>query len=185
MKESPPIAQIAMVLSEQRQKLGLSIAEVARRAKVAKSTLSQLENANGNPSIETLWSLCVVLELPISRLLESPRPQTKLIRRGEATTLASENKDYVASLLASCPDNVCRDIYWIDVRKDQVHHSAPHHQGTIEHIIITKGAAEIGVDGQCFKLNEGDYICYAADLPHSFEGLNKNTSALLVSEYPR
>ena len=55
---SQPIEIIAKGLTRERQRAGLSL-EVARRAGVAKSTLSQLEAGQGNPSIETLWALCV------------------------------------------------------------------------------------------------------------------------------
>ena len=54
-----PISVIAKSLVRERARTGLSLAEVARRAGIAKSTLSQLESGNGNPSLETLWSLCV------------------------------------------------------------------------------------------------------------------------------
>jgi len=62
-----PISIIANALVRERQRAGLSLAEVARRAGIAKSTLSQLEAGNGNPGIETLWSLCVALNIPFSR----------------------------------------------------------------------------------------------------------------------
>jgi transcriptional regulator with XRE-family HTH domain len=61
---------IAKSLVRERLRTGLSLAEIARRAGIAKSTLSQLEAGNGNPSIETLWSLCVALDIPFARLLE-------------------------------------------------------------------------------------------------------------------
>ena len=64
-QSKPPIEQIAATLNAERLNAGLSIAEVARRANIAKSTLSQLENGVGNPSIETLWSICVVLDLSL------------------------------------------------------------------------------------------------------------------------
>ncbi|SUE06877.1 Helix-turn-helix [Pantoea agglomerans] len=48
-----PISIIASALVRERQRAGLSLAEVARRAGIAKSTLSQLEAGNGNPGIET------------------------------------------------------------------------------------------------------------------------------------
>ncbi|QCG67573.2 MULTISPECIES: helix-turn-helix domain-containing protein [Pseudomonas] len=51
---------IAIAPNKQRQNTtasGLSLTELAKRAGVAKSTLSQLESGIGNPSIETLWSL--------------------------------------------------------------------------------------------------------------------------------
>lgn len=57
-------------LVRERARTGLSLAEVARRAGIAKSTLSQLESGNGNPSLETLWSLCVALDIPFAVLLE-------------------------------------------------------------------------------------------------------------------
>ena len=53
-----PISVIAKSLVRERLRTGLSLAEIARRAGIAKSTLSQLESGNGNPSLETLWSLC-------------------------------------------------------------------------------------------------------------------------------
>ncbi|ESF02045.1 hypothetical protein SEEV1955_12962 [Salmonella enterica subsp. enterica serovar Virchow str. ATCC 51955] len=65
-----PISVIARSLVRERQRTGLSLAEIARRAGIAKSTLSQLEAGNGNPSLETLWSLCVALDIPFARLLE-------------------------------------------------------------------------------------------------------------------
>ncbi|MDK6768860.1 helix-turn-helix transcriptional regulator, partial [Klebsiella aerogenes] len=57
-----PISVIAKSLTRERSRTGLSLAEVARRAGIAKSTLSQLESGNGNPSLETLWALCVALD---------------------------------------------------------------------------------------------------------------------------
>ncbi|STD24217.1 XRE family transcriptional regulator [Enterobacter asburiae] len=49
-----PISLIAKSLVRERLRTGLSLAEIARRAGIAKSTLSQLESGNGNPSLETL-----------------------------------------------------------------------------------------------------------------------------------
>ena len=45
-----PIAVIAASLRRERERLGLSQSELAKRAGIAKSTLSQLEAAAGNPS---------------------------------------------------------------------------------------------------------------------------------------
>jgi len=182
-RNEPPIVQIAATLSTERKNAGLSIAEVARRAKIAKSTLSQLENGAGNPSIETLWSICMVLDIPVSRLLESPNKEVKVIRYGEGTTVISKNQHYKATLLAACPPNVSRDIYLIEVDPGEPHHSDPHHQGVREHVIITKGRARLGLVTESYELHEGDYITYPGDLPHVFEALEEHASAMLISEY--
>lgn len=177
-----PIAQLAAKLTSERKRSGLSIAEVARQANIAKSTLSQLESGAGNPSIETLWSICGVLEIPVSRLLEIPRARVKVIRLGEGTTLASEAQNYHATLLATCPPNATRDIYFIEANPGDTHNSEPHPPGVIEHVIVTKGKARVGLSDESYELNEGDYISYPADLPHLFEAMEKGTCAIMVLE---
>lgn len=106
-----PISVIAKSLTRERSRTGLSLAEVARRAGIAKSTLSQLESGNGNPSLETLWALCVALDIPFARLLEPQASQTQVIRRGEGTKVVAEQANYQAILLAACPPGARRDIY--------------------------------------------------------------------------
>lgn len=120
-----PISIIANALVRERQRAGLSLAEVARRAGIAKSTLSQLEAGNGNPGIETLWSLCVTLNIPFSRLLEPDARRLQVIRRGEGLTVTAALADYQAVLLASCPPGVRRDIYLLEVQPGSERISSP------------------------------------------------------------
>ena len=98
-----PISAIAKSLVRERLRTGLSLAEIARRAGIAKSTLSQLESGNGNPSLETLWSLCVALDIPFARLFEPHQPATQVPRRGAATHVLAGPATYAALLPAACP----------------------------------------------------------------------------------
>ncbi len=79
---SPPIELISKALVRERQKSGLSLSELSRKAGIAKSTLSQLESGSGNPSIETLWALCVALDIPFARLIEEKQEAVTVIRHG-------------------------------------------------------------------------------------------------------
>src|SRR4051794_1223159 len=108
---APPLATIAAALRRERESVGISIAELARRAGVAKSTLSQLESGAGNPSIETVWSLGVALGVPFSRLAEPPAPRTRIIRAGQGPRLSSAQADVVAPLPAAGPPHPRRDLY--------------------------------------------------------------------------
>ncbi len=177
-----PISIIAKSLVRERLRTGLSLAEIARRAGIAKSTLSQLEAGNGNPSIETLWSLCVALDIPFARLLEPQAIRTQVIRRGEGTKVIAELANYQATLLATCPPGARRDIYFLDAQPGADRISQPHPPGSIEHIIVTRGRAMVGLMEAPEELNEGDYICYPADLPHIFKALAPDTQAILVAE---
>ncbi len=177
-----PISIIAKALVRERQRTGLSLAEVARRAGIAKSTLSQLEAGNGNPSLETLWALCVALDIPFARLMEPQVNQSQVIRRGEGPSVVAELANYQAVLLATCPPGARRDIYLLMTQPGADRVSLPHSPGSVEHIIITQGQALVGLVAEPFTLNAGDYICYPADQEHIFRALEADTQAVLVSE---
>ncbi|CAI9391625.1 HTH-type transcriptional regulator SutR [Citrobacter sp. T1.2D-1] len=177
-----PISVIAKSLVRERQRTGLSLAEIARRAGIAKSTLSQLEAGNGNPSLETLWSLCVALDIPFARLLEPQAQKTQVIRCGEGTKVVAEQAHYQAILLAACPPGARRDIYLLLTQPGADRISQPHPPGSIEHIIVTKGKALVGLTEAPEVLGEGDYICYPADQEHIFKALEADTQAILVAE---
>ncbi|GAB2694394.1 helix-turn-helix domain-containing protein [Nocardia thraciensis] len=182
-QSAPPQEAIAAALRRERGRVGLSLTEVARRAGVAKSTLSQLESGVGNPSIETLWALCVALGIPFSRLLDPPRPRVQVIRAGEGPVLASSQADYQVALLAASPPNARRDIYRISAEPGQPRRSEPHSRGEVEHLILAAGRALVGPAADPVELGPGDYICYPGDRPHIFEALEPGTWAIQASEH--
>jgi len=178
-----PLELIAASLRRERRRTGLSLTEVARRAGIAKSTLSQLESGAGNPSLETLWAICVALDAPFSRLLDPPRPQVQVIRANEGPTVSSARADYQATLLAACPPGARRDVYRIAAEPGEARASDPHMPGVTEHVVLSSGRALVGVAGEPVELAPGDYIRYPADVPHVFEALAPGTLAVLVSEH--
>lgn len=178
-----PLAIIAAALRRERARTGLSLAEVARRAGVAKSTLSQLESGNGNPSVETLWALAVALGIPFGRLVEPARPRVRVIRAGEGPAVASERANYVATLLAACPPGTRHDIYLLTAEPGEPRESDPHLPGVTEHVVLCRGRALLGVRTEPVELAPGDYLAYPGDEAHVFRALEPNTMAVLVSEH--
>jgi transcriptional regulator with XRE-family HTH domain len=178
------VAQVATALRRERHRTGLSLTEVARRAGIAKSTLSQLESGTGNPSLETLWAICVALDVPFSRLLDPPRPRTQVIRADEGLTVAAAQADYQCTLLAAVTPGVRCDVYRIAAEPGHARASQPHSPGVVEHAVISAGRALVGATGEVAELGPGDYIRYPGDVPHVFEALEPGTRAVLVSEHP-
>jgi len=182
MQPEAPQQLIAAALRRERRRTGLSLTEVARRAGLAKSTLSQLESGTGNPSIETLWALCVALDTPFSRLLDPPRAPVTVIRAGQGPTVAAAQAHYTATLLAGCPPGARRDLYRITAEPGPARASDPHMPGVIEHVVLSSGRALVGVADDPVELAPGDYICYPADLAHVFQALEGGTDAVLINE---
>lgn len=180
--EQLPRAAIAASIQRERRRVGISLTELARRAGVAKSTLSQLESGTGNPSLETMWALAVALGVPFSQLLDPPPSPVQVLRAGQGPAVAASEADYVATLLSASPPGVRRDLYRITADPGQARRSAPHAPGTIEHVYLAGGRALVGPADAAVELATGDFITYPGDEPHTFEALGAPTHAVLVSE---
>jgi transcriptional regulator with XRE-family HTH domain len=177
------VALISMSLRRERARTGLSLTEVAKRAGLAKSTLSQLENGIGNPSLETLWALAQALDCPLSRLVDPPRRGIQVIRAGEGPVLHAEHAAYEAAMLASCPPGARRDIYRVIGQPGAPHLAPPHLPGTTEHLIIGSGRVLAGPEGEAVELGPGDYLRYPGDVPHIFDALESDTSGVIIMEH--
>lgn len=177
------ITMIAATLKRERERAGLSLTELARRAGIAKSTLSQLESGAGNPSVETLWALGVALDVPLSRLVDPPRRAVQVIRAGEGPVLSSDRSSYQAALLASCPPNARRDIYRVTMQPGEPRISDPHMPGSIEHVIVSTGRANVGPLDEPTELSPGDYVTYPGDVKHIFKALVPDTTGVIVMEH--
>jgi transcriptional regulator with XRE-family HTH domain len=178
-----PLDWIAASLRRERGRVGLSLSELAKRAGIAKSTLSQLETAAGNPSVETLWALAVALGVPFSVLVEPPVPAVRVIRAGEGPGVRSERSDYVGSLLSASPPGARRDIYRIAQEPGPGRNSEPHIPGTVEHLIVSTGRLRAGPAGGSVELGPGDYMAYRGDVPHGYEALVPGTAFVLVMQH--
>ena len=177
---APPLATIAAALRRERERVGVSIAELARRAGVAKSTLSQLEAGTGNPSIETLWSLGVALGIPFSRLVEPPAPSVRVIRSGQGPRLSSEQAEFMGTLLAAGSTHQRRDIYIIELEPGSPRDAEAHIPGSIEHVIVAAGRVSAGPSEDPVELGPGDYVSFPGDVPHRYEALEKSWAVLVM-----
>lgn len=177
-----PRAQVAAAVKRERQRAGLTLSEVARRAGIGKSTMSGLEAGTANPSLETMWALAAALDIPLSRLLDPPQHEVALLRTKDMPSLASTASNYVATLLSTSPANARRDIYLIQAEPGEPRISRPHPAGTIEHIIVGHGAVQIEVLGETYELHAGDYLTYPGDQPHTYTALESGTNTIFVVE---
>lgn len=175
--------RIAATLRRERERRDLSVSELARRAGVAKATVSQLENGGGNPSVETLWALATALEVPFAVLVDEGVRSPTLIRAGEATAAVSSSaSDYLAVLLSASPPHARRDIYLLSAEPGTPRLSEPHPRGTIEHVVLVTGRGLIGPVDAPYELSPGDYLSYPGDAPHVFEALEPGMSVVCVVE---
>lgn len=183
MQRTAPLERIARALRRERERHGISLAELARRAGIAKSTLSQLEAGAGNPSVETLWALAVVLDVPFSRLVDAPAEPVQVIRAGQGHAIPSESSSFTGTLLAACPPGARRDLHVITAEPGPGREAHAHIPGTTEHLLVMAGRWRAGPAGDEVELGPGDYARFPGDVPHAYQGLVPGSTAVLVMEY--
>lgn len=173
----------AAILRSEREKARISLRELAKRAGISKSSLSQFEAGKGNPSLESLWALSQALNIRVSELIDPPARASKLVRASERADIHAEASDYAVTLLSAAPAGARRDLYRAEFSPGTVKLSAPHAPGTVEHIILLTGRARIGEKGNTEELLPGDYLTFAADCAHVYEALEPGTTGLIIMEH--
>lgn len=179
-----PAALIARAIQRERAKAEMSLSALAQRAGLAKSTLSQLESGQGNPSIETLWAIAEVLGVPFSHLFELPTNDVKLVRASEGAPVPSESSDFHTVVMDKCPPNRCRDLYRALVQKGKARRAEAHPAGTVEHIFVISGEVLVGPEDAAETLKMGDYYRFPGDVNHFYEALTEQALLVVVMESP-
>ncbi|SFP07001.1 Transcriptional regulator, contains XRE-family HTH domain [Amycolatopsis arida] len=165
-----------------REKAGMSLSELARRSNIAKGTLSQLESGNGNPTIETVFSLSNALGVPVSSLLtERADPDVLLVRSAGLEVLSSNAVDLRMLRRMDVTERVF-ELYDQRVRPGEVQHSAGH-PGR-EHVVVTSGVLRVGPPDAPYELGPGDYVCFPAQGPHIYQTVGGPVVSVLLLEYP-
>ncbi|WP_433323520.1 helix-turn-helix domain-containing protein [Spirillospora sp. CA-294931] len=170
---------LAANLRQARTDRALSLSELSRRSGIGKATLSQLEAGAGNPTIETVFSLSRALEVPISDLLDRPRPSgPTVVRAADVEALSGEGIDLRPLRGIETGDSLV-EVYDQRVRGRQ---DSLGHVGT-EHTIVQAGRLGVRVADREVELGPGDYIGFEAANPHSYVALDGPVSSVLLLHY--
>jgi transcriptional regulator with XRE-family HTH domain len=128
---------------------------LARKAGIGKSTIFNLVRAQGNPAIDTLWSLARALEVPIGALfVDSALSDVRVMRLDEAPVLVGE-----------------------------VSHPAARDAGLVEHEVGMTGTVVITVDNESISLPVGDRMSFPAERSHRYATPNEPATLLALPEY--
>jgi transcriptional regulator with XRE-family HTH domain len=177
------LTTVASNIRTLRAERGLSLAQLAGRAHLGKSTLSLLESGKGNPSVETLWAIATALGVPFGALIEQPHPPARVLRAGEGLRVASADETHVSRLLLSSPNRGTLEIYVVECEPGAVRHAEPHTSGAMEHLYLLSGRLRLGTPESQVVLEPGDLASFAADAPHHYEAVRPDTRMMSILDY--
>ncbi|QFR03220.1 helix-turn-helix domain-containing protein [Streptomyces phaeolivaceus] len=176
------VARNVRLLREQR---GLSLAELARQAGLAKQTLSKLELGTGNPTVDTLFSIAGALGVPVTRLV-AEREQVMTVQRDD-DVVWERHDGYESRSLDHVYGSGVIENYLVRVNCSQGMEkpSEPHPVGTLEHLYVIRGRVRVGPADTPVELTAGDFVRYPGDRPHVYESLDGEGLFHIVVSVPR
>jgi len=174
---SPPPSihpEIGTALKTLRRQAGWSLDEAARHTGVSKAMLGQIERGESSPTVATLWKLAGGFRTSISAFLDAAAdaggdalPLPARVRAGDMRSRPAADRMLIAPLFAYHP-RFGFEMLELTLLPGYERLSEPHAPGVVEHVMAIRGSVEVLCDGAWQRLEEGDALRFAADLPHGY-----------------
>lgn len=156
-------------LKELRKNKGLSIAELAERSGVSTGLISQIERNLVVPSVVNLYRIAQALDTDINYFFESSRPrEAKITRRGDHKRMIIDQGHGIYELFTNSREGHILDLVRVTLKGGQEYsHEMVTHEGE-ECGFVVKGILTVLLDGQEYRLYEGDSIYFQSTIPHKY-----------------
>jgi transcriptional regulator with XRE-family HTH domain len=162
----------------------LSLSELARATRMSKATLSGVENARSNPTVETLTALAGALRVPLAELLEeAPLDEVKVVRAASAPPVEARDGIRARTLDAVVTD-ATMDLSELSLEPRVISELAPASSGTRAHVYVVQGKLLAGPVERVSELASGDYASFPIDVPYVYETRRQPARALEMIERP-
>jgi transcriptional regulator with XRE-family HTH domain len=154
-----------------RQARHVTLRELAGRAGVTESFLSQVEREVTSPSIASVQRIARALDLGIADLFTDEQPRSRLVRHADRRRISYPGLSAVDEFLTAGSEGRLQVILTTLEPGGGTGEEAYTHESDEEVAIVLSGSLELWVAEEHHVLAEGDSITYASRLPHR----NRNT----------
>ena len=160
-----------------REKLGLTISELAKAADMSAGMLSKIENGATSPSLASLQALSKALQVPVTSMFrgyEEIRDAT-FVKAGQGLTIERRGTraGHQYQLLGHSPHGpVMVEPYLITLTHESDVFPTFQHAG-LEFLYMLEGNVVYRHGGKTYDMHPGDALFFDADSPHGPEELRK------------
>jgi transcriptional regulator with XRE-family HTH domain len=153
-----------------REKLGLTIAELAKGTGISAGMLSKIENGTTSPSLASLQALSRVLHVPVTALFRSfeESHQASFVKAGEGLTIERRGTraGHQYQLLGHTPHgSLAVEPYLITLTEQSDVFPIFQHAG-LEFLYILEGEVSYRHGSKTYRLTPGDSLFFDSAAPH-------------------
>jgi transcriptional regulator with XRE-family HTH domain len=172
-----------------RERRGYTLKNVAQRASVSESLVSQIERNKVSPSVDTLLLIADILDIDYEYLFSDYRQKRRvaIVRASERDSIR-RNKVTIHQL--SFTDEVSKDpaieAFLLEIEETGETGDREYGHAGREFGIILEGQAELIYGDETYELNKGDSISFPSNIPHLLKNAgNHMLTAIWVVTPPR
>jgi len=172
-----------------RERKGYTLKDVATKAGVSESLISQIERNKVSPSIDTLLLIADVLDIDHEYLFRDykQKRQVSIVRKDQRGTI---RHDKVAFHQLSVNDEISQDsaieAFLLELDPGGEKGDREYGHAGIEFGVILEGQAELFYGCKIYSLEQGDSVYFPSDMPHLFKNSGeKSLKAIWVISPPR
>jgi transcriptional regulator with XRE-family HTH domain len=180
------ISRLGRMLKAYREKTGRNQADVASKADISVSMLSQIERGMVAPSIETLMMVCSALDLEISqlfRMVATDEHPVRILHEGERLRNEVGGVQY-EQLMTGAQGAWQAEMFLLEVAPGRsTTFSSGGHEG-IEMGYVLGGEAVLTVDAVEYPVCKGDSVHFSSHLPHQLRNCGRRVFRAVWSISP-
>lgn len=166
--------ELGHLVRTRRQKLGLSLRELAERVGVTASFLSQVERGLTSPSIASLSKISRALEVPVFYFLTEQDGKCPVVRHDKRVKLTLPDSSLSYQLLT--PDLSRKmEAFLAEHEPGQKKITVPLSQHTEEFIYVLQGQLEIQLGEEVHRMGPGDSVYFEGALLRRLASLGDET----------
>jgi len=156
---------LAQNLRRLRETRGLSQQRLSTLSGVPRATWANLESGGANPTLAVLTRVSATLQVSIEELIGPPKASCRRYTPDELPTKVRAGVS-VRQLLPDTIPGLQIERMALPAGKQMV--GVPHTPGTREYLTCERGAVELIVSGEIWRLDPGDVVVFRGDQRHSY-----------------
>ncbi len=161
-----PELQLGPRIRALRQARNVTLRELAERAGVTESFLSQVEREVTSPSIASVQRIARALDLAIAELFTEDPPHGRVVRRSERRRIDYPGLGAVDEFLTAGLSGRIQLILSTIEPGGGTGEEGYSHDSDEEVVVVLAGRLELWVADEHHILEEGDAVTYSSRLPH-------------------
>lgn len=173
---------VALNIRRLRESKALTLEALAKKAKVTKGFLSQVENLRAMPSLPLLYQIAQALEVEASELLSHSGGDARyvLTRKGEGEVIEREHPEsgFVYRALAKGKSSKLMEPFILEIPPRATRKSVSTNGD--EFVMLLEGEIVFHLGDDTVRMKSGDSLYFEGEVPHCPENLKDRPAKLLV-----